>query len=377
MRQSVYHVERLCWQRSVTQWHVLPGSDRVSTYLDRAEAEATCREAEWKIRRRMNPFLIGGPFLQYQTASDAARLFDWCLDAGVEPTSLDGNSATWAAWWRISQASFTDLQRAKLWEALDRLRFFRVVEGTSGLSCHLVSVPQETDWDYIDPTQDWGSTPYMLVRQEAMAEELCHELYGNELARIGGYFGNQFGRNSWKRPDRDPFAALDPDSRVEYRGVAEHGPIELHSRGPLHIGQNVYVVLRRHWYLDSADESAWRWVAGRRSSGRAVAAFDTLEAADALMATLEERDRPVANLFRFGPPHEWSHLHPSDLWGMLSDLAPIDFTSLWRNYRATDQLWIHWWDKVVPELSEADISLVWSLYDRLRFYEVVAVEYRE
>jgi len=50
---------------------------------------------------------------------------------------------------------------------------------------------------------------------------------------------------------------------------------------------------------------------------------------------------------------------------------------LWDNYQGTDALWIHWWDEVSPLMSVEQIAIVWGLYDRLRFYEVVAVEYRE
>ena len=114
-----------------------------------------------------------------------------------------------------------------------------------------------------------------------------------------------------------------------------------------------------------------------KSCGKPVVAFNTLAAADACMARLESEARETAEPFRFGPPHEWSHLNSSAIWGRLSELEPIPFTSLWEDYRATDQVWIRWWDSVVPTLSAEQIAMVWSLYDKLRFYEVVAVEYRE
>jgi len=381
MSDTQFVVERLNWRLDGRRWLLLPGSAFVAGFSKSEESHRFYRDVEWGIRRRFNPFQCGEPLLNYQTGFDAARLYDWCLDAGLDPPAVVKESSAWSIWWHEHHAEFTDLQRAAVWEALDRVRFFRVVEWETSISCHLVSTPQESDWDYIDPSQDWGSIPYLLARSESTANRVCQELFASGLARLGGYTGFHAPRHSWKRIERDPFVHLDPEEvatdPLEYRDLAEHSPLGLIVQGDLHAGQTVYVVLRRHWHLTAEQDRTWRWTAGRRTSGRAVAAFDTLAAADAAMAQLELRDRPLANLFRFGPPHEWSHLHSSAIWGVLSDLAPIDFTSLWDNYQGTDALWIHWWDEVSPLMSVEQIAIVWGLYDRLRFYEVVAVEYRE
>jgi hypothetical protein len=109
-----------------------------------------------------------------------------------------------------------------------------------------------------------------------------------------------------------------------------------------------------------------------------VAAFDTLAAADACQARLEAEARQTPSSFRFGPPHEWSDLLDSSaIWGMLSEMAPITFTSMWSDYKASDRNWCHWWDDVLPSLSAEQIQTAWSLYDRLKFYEIVPVEYRD
>jgi hypothetical protein len=92
---------------------------------------------------------------------------------------------------------------------------------------------------------------------------------------------------------------------------------------------------------------------------------------------LEDEAREHLIPFRFGPPHEWFSLDSSTIWGMLSELAPIRFTSQWEDYKASDPVWCRWWDEVMPSLSTADIETAWSLYDKLRFYEIVSVEYRE
>jgi hypothetical protein len=130
--------------------------------------------------------------------------------------------------------------------------------------------------------------------------------------------------------------------------------------------------------IEEAEEHFWRWsLMHAKSCGRPIAAFNTLAAADECQARLEAEARRTASLFRFGPPHEWGTLHATAIWGMLSEMAPIDFTSLWQDYKAPDRLWCRWWDDVVPTLTPEQIETVWSLYDRLKFYEIVAVEYRE
>ncbi|MBO0701059.1 MAG: hypothetical protein J2P46_21870, partial [Zavarzinella sp.] len=78
-----------------------------------------------------------------------------------------------------------------------------------------------------------------------------------------------------------------------------------------------------------------------------------------------------------GPPHEWGTLHGPGIWGVLDKLAPVEFANVWGDYKAPDRLWARWWDETVASLTPDQIEIVWGLYDRLKFYEVVGVEYRE
>ena len=110
--------------------------------------------------------------------------------------------------------------------------------------------------------------------------------------------------------------------------------------------------------------------------GRAEAAYDTLTAADAAVARLEAEARTTPSPFRFGPPHEWGHYQAGHIWGVLSDMAPIKFAGVW-DYWAPDVLWSRWWDENLPSLTANDIQTTWALYEWLRFYEVVEVEYRD
>lgn len=382
MPNTHYILERLNWRRARGLWLNLPGTDRLRSFVDRSDADALCREREWEVRRKVNPFGCGGPFLHYQTAFDAARLFDWCLDAGLDPPGVTHDSRVWADWWATHHEKMTDAQRATVWEALDRVRFFRVVESELGTQCQLVAM-QHYQSDLLDPYH-WepryvGCTPYLLARDAPTADRLCEELFINLLARAGAYVGAVEMPANWQLSESDSFDASEhevPDLPEET--AVERRPLELHADRPVQASQEVYIVQRRQWILEMQYAGFWRWSPTRtKSCGRPVAAFNTLAAADECMAKLEAEARRTPALFRFGPPHEWSTIHPTAIYGMLSEIAPVNFTSLWNDYQATDPLWCRWWDEFASKMTPEQIETVWSLYDKLKFYEVVAVEYRE
>jgi hypothetical protein len=306
------------------------------------------------------------------------------MDAGLDPPGVTNDSRVWADWWSVHRDEMTLAQRATVWEALDRVRFFEVRESERGMPCHLVATQEYAyEWDAGEHFSRYtyvGCVPYMLMRRTADADALCHQLFLDNLARYGGYVGDVPRHENWVIPDPDPFDPVENSSWQEQH--AEHRPLELMARKSLHAGQMIFVVLRRHWiYEDSerySDIHFWRWsLTQAKSCGRPIAAFDTLAAADELQARLEAEARETPSLFRFGPPHEWGTLHPSELFGVLTGMSRIDFTSMWTDYFASDHNWCRWWDSAVPTLRHEQIDLVWNLYDRLRFYEVVEVEYRE
>ncbi len=100
----------------------------VQEFLDREGAEACCAELEREIRAEANPFQYGESLAEL-TPLDAGRLHDWILDAGLEPLDTDETEMNcWQIWWEDQVPSMTELQRAKMWEALSWLRFFSVIE---------------------------------------------------------------------------------------------------------------------------------------------------------------------------------------------------------------------------------------------------------
>lgn len=381
MAETIYSLERRNWRQARGLWLSLPGSDRVGTFHDRGEADAEAREREWSVRRRVNPFKCGGPLLHYQTTFDAARLFDWCMDASLDPPGQTNDSRIWADWWAVNHEEMTLAQRASVWEALDRVRFFHVRECERGIPCHLVAT-QYAAYDRM--TRNWaivGCAPTFLSPNPNTADSLCRQIFLDHLASTGSYVGDTLPPPSWEAQVVDPFdeSSESRDAFATYEfPETRRFPIELFSQRPIRPGQTAYVVLRRHWLGELGEDGSWRLaLADSKSCGWPIAVFDTLTAADACQAKLEADARRWPFPFRFGTPHEWSNLQTNQLWGMLVKLGKIDFASVWTDFTAPDFLWCRWWDSVVPTLRQEEIDLVWSLYDRLRFYEITEAEYRE
>src|SRR5439155_1979086 len=121
------------------------------------------------------------------------------------------------------------------------------------------------------------------------------------------------------------------------------------------------------WRLEVPDDGWWRWCrTAARSCGRAVAAYDTLAAADAEVARLEAEAGTTPSPFRFGTPHEWGILDAGRIYGMLSKMAPINFPTLWNDYKPPESAWSRWWDEHVPTLTADDVQTTWDLFERLR-----------
>jgi hypothetical protein len=221
----------------------------------------------------------------------------------------------------------------------------------------------------------------MLVRREPTADGLCQELFINRFAELGEYARIQSDQADWEGPEPDPFGRGEERTPYEYEPVyhAERRPIGLITDRPPTPGRDVFVVLRRGWVVEEGGlPGSWRWSPTHaKTCGRPVAAFGTQAAADAHMMRLEAEAREHPSPFRFGTHLEWGTLHASPAWGVLSGLAPIDFTNMWSDYLAADRQWNAWWDAAAPHLTAEQVETAWSLFENLRFYEVVAVEFRE
>jgi hypothetical protein len=111
----------------------------VTAFAERRRADAHCRQLNLQ-KRAANPFrympeATGGDFFdQYTTLGEAAFLALLRAE-GLTPPALPTRSAgeddlarAWADWWDGHRKGWDDRLVGRLWDALDRLTFYEVVE---------------------------------------------------------------------------------------------------------------------------------------------------------------------------------------------------------------------------------------------------------
>jgi hypothetical protein len=98
-----------------------------ASFDDEELARQECRRLERERRQTVNPFRVSQGALAALTSLEPAIFRDWLLDASVVPPDLTDRT-DWVGWYDGCQARWDDAQRERFWEALDLLRFHRVVE---------------------------------------------------------------------------------------------------------------------------------------------------------------------------------------------------------------------------------------------------------
>src|SRR5947209_10900464 len=108
------------------------------TFLSRKKAEAWWRRREEEARGDQSPFdygALGGDLDDYSTLSPG-EFRDRLRAAGVSPPSFGENGrlrdGLWE-WWEREVIDMTAAQRSAVWDALDRVRFYEIVETTIDL----------------------------------------------------------------------------------------------------------------------------------------------------------------------------------------------------------------------------------------------------
>jgi hypothetical protein len=114
------------------------GAGPLRTFLSRKKAEAWWRQREEQARGDQSPFDYGalmGDLEDYSSLSPA-EFRDRLRAVGLRPPSFgeDGRlrDDLWG-WWQREVADMTPKQRSAVWDALDRVRFYEIVETTIDL----------------------------------------------------------------------------------------------------------------------------------------------------------------------------------------------------------------------------------------------------
>lgn len=211
-------VERLNWRRaSGDTFYRYPGQTRIASFDTVEKAEAHRRELESVARAAVNPFLgtLAPPADQTSLPEDV--LCDWLTDQDIDPPATSKSGArNWAKWWPEANESWTDEERAAVWDRLDRVIFYRVVER---IKRPVVYAVVRVIWGYND---EWfypgaeGGVTQTVYRSRQKAEQIAAEL--NESARAEWTEGfedfdvgyepagiYQFELEGRTLPGRDPF----------------------------------------------------------------------------------------------------------------------------------------------------------------------------
>ncbi len=202
MAGTHFVVSRANWRAANETRVRLGGETRVAAFdtFDEAERDRASREAA--ARAHVNPFRCGtlwadrshmpeSVFCDFLEDVDIVLpLFDPVGDtdslgqplnrytrAMMEAKPLpEGVYRSWAHWWDKCRGSLAPNQVARVWEAMDRLRFYSVSERPKRAVAYLVL---EIQWNYND---EWfyppaeGGAPHTAYRTRARAEEECARL---------------------------------------------------------------------------------------------------------------------------------------------------------------------------------------------------------
>lgn len=202
MAGTHFVVSRANWRAANDTLVRLGGETRVAAFDTFEEADHDRAALEAAARAHVNPFRCGtlwadrshmpeSVFCDFLEDVDIVLpLFDPVGDtdslgqplnrytrAVMEAKALpEGVYRSWAHWWDKCRASLAPNQIARVWEAMDRLRFYSVSERPKRALAYLVL---EIQWQYND---EWyyppaeGGAPHTAYRTRARAEEECARL---------------------------------------------------------------------------------------------------------------------------------------------------------------------------------------------------------
>jgi hypothetical protein len=193
-------VSRLTWR--VAGWERvfvrLPGEARVAAFDTAEAAEADRAAREEAVRKAVNPFRCGGNWGERSHLPEAV-FRDFIKDAGIEPPTFahvpvldrdgkpvprrrerfferppqpEGTFRDWPSWWTATAPTLSAEQVARVWEGLDRVRFFQVEQRPVR---QVAFVVVEVQWNYNDewyypPPEGGGAHTAYRSRERADAE---------------------------------------------------------------------------------------------------------------------------------------------------------------------------------------------------------------
>jgi len=134
--RTIYVVQEFSWQGLNRSSPGIQDDERsgkpVMAFIDRARADAHCRQLNFQKRATTNPFRYVPKGADYTTMGPAPFLAFLRAEGLTPPTDYFPDDAgtiwTWSEWWDGHLNEWDERLVERLWNALDRLSFYEVVE---------------------------------------------------------------------------------------------------------------------------------------------------------------------------------------------------------------------------------------------------------
>ena len=167
-------------------WLIPERTEVVATFAHYEGALADCRRREEETRWPTNPFRYGHTMF-YRSSLDAPRLHDWLLDHGIEPPvrtdERDPTPLEWEEWWSQNIGTFSDTENAAVWEAINKVRFFDVVDEPARTKAYVIVQIQFTadDLNFVEADPEGGRISFAFY-EKTKADSHCRRRNGERQA---------------------------------------------------------------------------------------------------------------------------------------------------------------------------------------------------
>ncbi len=122
-----YIIQESGWDYNDEYYYRGGNDDRViKAFSTRAKAEAYQRQRELKARRGKNPFEWGTYFPTSRTEKEFCQFVT--KELGLPAPRFEHGCYQWMIWWSEHEDELTAEQLTKIWDAMDLVHFFEVVE---------------------------------------------------------------------------------------------------------------------------------------------------------------------------------------------------------------------------------------------------------
>ncbi len=388
MTNRHYLVRELTWVNPADTfyWSIPERTEIVAKLANYEGALADCRRREEEARWPVNPFRYSST-LFYQSSLDAPRLHDWLLDHGIEPPprtdERDPTTEDWGAWWTQNVGTWSDIERATVWEVMDKVRFFDVVDEPARTKAYVIVQIQFTteDENYIEADPEGGEIQIAFY-EKSKADSNCRQRnaerqndsesddYVDYVDRVGELNGEQL--------------AFDEALYFEVLEVPLEPGSQTPATRPGSKSESLYLVTRACIGDDgyTIDDD------GANNGSRVpLKAFAHRDDAIAYRAELERRAWRTVNPFHLVTAElNWISSSLFDSYndrlpnGMSEQQILLAVQKLGLNApRQADSYdisgdWIGWWDATAPHLSDEQFAEIWNIFSGFRLFEVAEVE---